>query len=146
MNYQYLNEINNYNTVEGLAGWLAKVIVRFSDLVFDLRDVKHADAIYQTIQYINKNFAEKVTLDEVASSVYLSPAYFSKIFKEEMKCNFNTYLNQVRISKSKNLLMNSKFSLVEIARNGGLRGPELLHKGLQEDDQPLPRQVQGKTG
>ena len=74
MNYQYLNEINNYNTVEGLAGWLAKVIVRFSDLVFDLRDVKHADAIYQTIQYINKNFAEKVTLDEVASSVYLSPA------------------------------------------------------------------------
>jgi len=115
MNYNYLKEINHYNSIEGIAGWLSRVIIRFSDLVFDLRDVKHADAIYQCIQYINRNYSEKITLDEVASSVYLSPAYFSKIFKEEMKCNFNTYLNQVRINKSKNLLMNSKFSLVEIA-------------------------------
>jgi hypothetical protein len=63
MNYKYLEDINNYNSVEDLAGWLARVIVRFSDLVFDLRDVKHGDAIYRTIQYINKHYAEKTRID-----------------------------------------------------------------------------------
>jgi two-component system, response regulator YesN len=115
MNYTYLNEINGYSTVEGLASWLDRIIVRFSDLVFDLRDVKHADAIYQTIQYVNKHYAEKVILEDAASAVYLSPAYFSKIFKEEMKCTFSNYLNQVRINKSKNLLISSKYALIEIA-------------------------------
>lgn len=146
MNYTYLNEINHYSSVEGLAGWLARVIVRFSDLVFDLRDVKHADAIYQTIQYINKNFAEKVTLDEVASAVYLSPAYFSKIFKEEMKCNFNTYLNQVRINKSKNLLMNSKFSLVEIAGMVGYEDQSYFTKVFKKMTGLSPGKYREKRG
>ncbi|MDA3957815.1 PocR ligand-binding domain-containing protein [Oceanispirochaeta sp.] len=146
MNYNYLKEINNYNSVEGLAGWLARVIVRFSDLVFDLRDVKHADAIYQTIQYINKNYADKVTLDEVASAVYLSPAYFSKIFKEEMKCNFNTYLNQVRINKSKNLLMNSKFSLVEIAGMVGYEDQSYYTKVFKKMTDLSPGKYREKRG
>jgi len=146
LNYNYLKEINNYNTVEGLAGWLARVIVRFSDLVFDLRDVKHADAIYQTIQYINKNYAEKVTLDEVASSVYLSPAYFSKIFKEEMKCNFNTYLNQVRINKSKTLLMSSKFSLVEIAGMVGYEDQSYFTKVFKKMTDLSPGKYREKRG
>ncbi len=146
MNYTYLNEINHYSSVEGLAGWLARVIVRFSDLVFDLRDVKHADAIYQTIQYINKNYAEKVTLDEVASSVYLSPAYFSKIFKEEMKCNFNTYLNQVRINKSKNLLINSKFSLVEIAGMVGYEDQSYFTKVFKKMTGLSPGKYREKRG
>ncbi len=146
MNFNYLKEINYYTSIEGIAGWLAKVIVRFADLVFDLRDVKHADAIFQAIQYINRNFAEKVSLDEVASSVYLSPAYFSKIFKEEMKCNFNTYLNQVRIEKSKNLLLNSKFSLVEIAGMVGYEDQSYFTKVFKKIAGLSPGKYREKRG
>ncbi len=146
MNFNYLKEINYYKSVEGLAGWLAKVIVRFSDLVFDLRDVKHADAIFQAIQYINKNYSEKVSLDEVANAVYLSPAYFSKIFKEEMKCNFNTYLNQVRIDKSKNLLLNSKFSLVEIAGMVGYEDQSYFTKVFKKIAGLSPGKYREKRG
>ena len=146
MNFNYLKEINNYKSVEGLAGWLAKVIVRFSDLVFDLRDVKHADAIFQAIQYINKNYSEKVSLDEVAGAVYLSPAYFSKIFKEEMKCNFNSYLNQVRIDKSKNLLLNSKFSLVEIAGMVGYEDQSYFTKVFKRISGLSPGKYREKRG
>lgn len=146
MNFNYLKEINNYNSIEGIAGWLAKVIVRFADLVFDLRDVKHADAIFQAIQYINKNYAEKVSLDEVAGAVYLSPAYFSKIFKEEMKCNFNTYLNQIRIEKSKNLLLNSKFSLVEIAGMVGYEDQSYFTKVFKKIAGLSPGKYREKRG
>ena len=57
----------------------------------------------------------KITLEEVSSHVYLSPSYFSKIFKEEMKYNFNTYLNHIRIEVSKQLLADDKVLLVDVS-------------------------------
>jgi len=83
--------------------------------------VKHADAIYKSIQYLNDHYTEKVSLDDVAGEVYLSPAYFSKIFKEDMNISFKNYLNTLRIDKSKSLLSNTEIPLIEIA---GLVGYE----------------------
>ena len=115
LNYKYLGEINSFHTVEELTYWLSKIMVRFTDCVFNLTDVKHIDVIYKAVDYIKRNYMKKITLEEVAAHVYLSPSYFSKIFKDEMKCNFNTYLNQVRIEVSKKLLSDDSIALVDIA-------------------------------
>ena len=45
----------------------------------------------------------------------LSPSYFSKLFKTETGINYSTYLNQVRVEKSKELLLNEDLTLVEIS-------------------------------
>jgi two-component system, response regulator YesN len=115
LNYRFLQQIHQFRTIEDLAFWLSRILLRFTDCVFDLREVKHADAIYKTIHLVNTRYSEKLTLEYVANEVYLSPAYFSKIFKEEMRCNFNTYLNRIRIDQSKILLKESKIPLVDVA-------------------------------
>ncbi len=115
LNYRYIREINRYNTVEGLTSWLARVIDRFAKMVFDLREIKHADAIYRAIRYVKKHFTRKVTLEEAADQAYLSPAYFSKIFKEEMGCGFATYLNTLRVERSKDFLRNRSIPLIDVA-------------------------------
>lgn len=115
LNFNYLKEINQFRSIEPLCNWLTRIMVRFIDFVFDLDKIKHADAIYKSIQYIQEHYTEKVTLDEVAGEVYLSSAYFSKIFKEEMNISFKNYLNSLRIDKSKSLLSNSDIQLIEIA-------------------------------
>ena len=115
LNFNYLKEINQFRSLEPLCNWLTKIMVRFIDFVFDLEEVKHADAIYKSIQYLNEHYTEKVSLDDVANKVYLSPAYFSKIFKEDMNISFKNYLNTLRIDKSKSLLSNSDIQLIEIA-------------------------------
>lgn len=121
LNYNYLKEINQFKNIETLCNWLTKIMGRFIDFVFDLEKVKHADAIYKSVQYIHEHYTGKVTLDDVAKEVYLSSAYFSKIFKEEMHISFKNYLNTMRIDKSKSLLSNSDTQLIEIA---GLVGYE----------------------
>ncbi|MDK2800879.1 MAG: two-component system, response regulator YesN [Clostridiales bacterium] len=115
LNYKYLNQINRFHTVEELTFWLSKIMIRFTDCVFNLTDVKHVDVIYKAIDYVKRNYMRKITLEEVASHVYLSTSYFSKIFKDEMKCNFNVYLNRIRIEMSKKLLMNESIALVDIS-------------------------------
>ena len=115
LNYQYLNKIHSFTRVEELSYWLSAIMGRFTDLVFTLKSVKHTDAIYKAIHYISNNFINKITLEDVAAEIFLSPAYFSKIFKEQTGFNFSQYLNKLRIEKSKSLLRNSKFQLVDIA-------------------------------
>ncbi len=115
LNYQYLNKIHSFTKVDELSYWLSTIMARFTDLVFTLKSVKHTDAIFKAIHYMNNNFIEKITLEDVASEVFLSSAYFSKIFKEQTGNNFSQYLNKLRIEKSKSLLRNSRIPLVDIA-------------------------------
>jgi len=115
LNYKYLSEIHNFKTVDELTIWLSKIMTRFTDCVFNLTNIKHIDVIYRAIEYIKRNYMKKITLEDVASHVFLSPSYFSKVFKDEMKCNFNTYLNKVRIEMSKKLLADESIPLVDIS-------------------------------
>ncbi|MDK2811226.1 MAG: two-component system, response regulator YesN [Petroclostridium sp.] len=128
LNYKYLNQIHAFKTVEELTFWLSKIMIRFTDCVFNLTDVKHVDVIYKAIDYVKRNYMKKITLEEVASHVYLSVSYFSKIFKDEMKCNFNVYLNNVRIEMSKKLLMDDSVSLVDISNLVGYEDQSYFSK------------------
>ncbi len=115
LNYRYLNQVHKHKSIEDLAYWLSQIMVRFTDFVFDFRSVKHADSLFRAVEYIKKHFTERISLEEVAAKVFLSPAYFSKIFKEEMKCNFTAYVNRLRIDQSKSLLRETNIPLVDIA-------------------------------
>ena len=70
----------------------------------------------------------KISLEEVAAHVFLSPSYFSKIFKEEMKCNFSRYLNMVRIEKGKSLLVDDAIPLVDISNMVGYEDQSYFSK------------------
>ncbi|HHV97924.1 MAG TPA: AraC family transcriptional regulator [Clostridiaceae bacterium] len=128
LNYKYLNEIHNFKNVEELTYWLSNIMNRFTDCVFVLKGVKHVDVIYRAVEYVRRNYMKKITLEEVASHVFLSPSYFSKIFKEEMKENFNNYLNRVRIEMSKKLLLDSNMSLIDISNNVGYEDQSYFSK------------------
>ncbi len=115
LNYNYLNQIHKFKTIEEISYWLSRILSRFTDLVFNLQDVKHVDVIYKAIDYIKRNYMRKISLKDVADQVLLSPSYFSKLFKDEMNCNFNHFLSQVRIERSKTVLLDNSIPLVDVA-------------------------------
>lgn len=119
LNYSYLSEIHDYDSVDQLTEWLGRIIKRFTMSVFRFGEAKHQDAIYKALEYIKHNYMNKLTLEEVAEHVFFSGAYFSKIFKNETGTTFNKYLNKVRISASKQLLKEKDLALAEIADTVG---------------------------
>lgn len=114
VNHRYMQELKQLHTQEDVAHWLARVLNRFTDLVFDLVDSKHKNIIRKAVSYMNANCAKNLTLAEVADHVGYSHSHFSKVFKEEMGCGFRAYLNQVRVEKSKALLLSGNASIAEI--------------------------------
>lgn len=82
----------------------------------------------QAASYIEKNFNKELNLVEVASSVNLSPYYFSRLFKEHTGSNFKERLLQVRIKHAKQLLSKTDSSIKEITYLVGFNDPNYFSK------------------
>lgn len=128
LNYMYLNKIGTFRSIDEIAYWLSGILGRFTDQVFNLTNVKHADVIYRAIDYVRKNYMKRITLEETAARVFLSPAYFSRVFKEEMGENFNSYVNSVRVDVARRLLLNETIPLVDISTLAGFDGQSYFSK------------------
>ncbi len=75
--------------------------------------------LQQVIDYINDNLAAKLTLEEIATVVGMSPYYFTRLFKQSTGLPPHQYLIQRRIEYAKFLLTQSQLPLVEIALRVG---------------------------
>lgn len=114
ISYRYMQDLRRLRSQEEVAQWLAKVLNRYTSLVFDLVDSKHKNIIRKAVDYINVHYAEELSLGEIADHVGYSPSHFSKVFKEEMSVSFRTYLNEVRVEKSKYFLLSGMSTISEI--------------------------------
>ena len=78
---------------------------------------------YATIQpsldYINNNFTEQITLEDIAKASGYSQFYFQKKFVEIMGVSPLKYLTNVRIAYAKRLLIDPQKSLVDVAYECG---------------------------
>lgn len=115
LNDNYIETIMSFTEIDSLSYWLNDVIHQYIDCVFEFSKARHSDILYKVIAYLNTHFMEKITLDDVAKHVYLSRSYLSKIFKSETGESFSTYLNNLRVEKSKAYLKDNKLLLVEVA-------------------------------
>jgi len=112
--HQYMKDMQHIRNHEDLTHWLAGSLSRFMRHVFDIMDVKHTEAMHKVKEYMNFHYSRKLTLEEAASVVGYSPAYFSRIFKEEMGTTFKEALNAIRIERSKHLLLSSSASISDV--------------------------------
>jgi AraC-like DNA-binding protein/quercetin dioxygenase-like cupin family protein len=69
--------------------------------------------------YIDSHYAEKITLEETARMVYMSPNYFSSYFHKATETSFSDYVTMQRIRKANELLGTTEKSINEIAMECG---------------------------
>lgn len=63
-------------------------------------------AVKKIVNYLNENYEQKISLDQIAHNMYLSPVYISKIFKEETGESPINYLIKIRLEKARDILEN----------------------------------------
>jgi AraC family transcriptional regulator, arabinose operon regulatory protein len=100
------------------------------ELLLDLfRYISHSndDSIQQqylrlqpVFDYIEDNFSQVITLENLADTINVTPQHFCLLFKNVMKIRPFEYLNQVRINKSKDLMFAGRnLELKTIAKSVG---------------------------
>ncbi len=146
MSYRCQREVGYYNSLEGMALWLSKILHQFTDLVFASKDTEYGTMIAQAIRYIRKHFTEHITLEDVSAAVSLSPNYFSRIFNAKMNISFTSYVNRLRVEEAQRLLLNTRLSLVEIAGAVGFEDQSYFTKVFKRIASLSPGQYRKRAG
>lgn len=69
--------------------------------------------------YIEAHCSEDLNLDDIANMCGFSKFYFSRLFKQFTNISFYKYVNQKRITKATELLIDPKNSITDVALNCG---------------------------
>ncbi|MGM9974896.1 MAG: response regulator [Clostridiaceae bacterium] len=80
---------------------------------------KDKSIIREIEEYIQNNYQKNISINSIASAVYLTPQYLCKLYKKETGKTVNDFITQVRIEASKVLLRDRRYKLYEIAESIG---------------------------
>jgi AraC family transcriptional regulator of adaptative response/methylated-DNA-[protein]-cysteine methyltransferase len=83
--------------------------------------------IASAIEYINSNFRNQPTLEEIANEVHLSPFHFQRLFTEWAGVSPKKFLQYISVEYAKGILKESSSSVFEAAFETGLSGTGRLH-------------------
>lgn len=67
------------------------------------------------MNYMNENYMRPISLETISKKIYLSPAYISKVFKDETGETPINYLIKIRLSKAREMLIAGGRSVKSIA-------------------------------
>lgn len=118
--------------IDHLIEVLNNFILNFIDVLLDSRIGNTDLLISKAVDYIDENYCNKISLDEIANFVGISKFYFSNIFKKEKNINFTSYLNKVRIEKAKQLLKNPQKTVSQIFDQVGFNDQQYFSKTFKK--------------
>lgn len=71
------------------------------------------------LNFIDNNYAEKISAKELSELAYMSEGYFHHYFKKVVGLTLTDYINNLRIKKAANMIKNTNASITEIALSSG---------------------------
>lgn len=91
------------------------------------------------IDFISKNFSDKLYIEMLADMIGVSADYFTKMFKDSFGKTPIDYINSLRINKSMQLLYETEQSMSEISDAVGFCNANYFHKIFKQymDTSPL---------
>lgn len=84
-----------------------------------IRTKKQKDLIEKILEYVEENYKEKLSLQDLSSLCQYNASYLSVYFKNHVGVNFYDYLTRVRVREATLELCSTNNTVLEIANNHG---------------------------
>lgn len=98
-------------------------------------------AIPRVVQYIDENYAQRITLNGLAELVHLSPSYLSRRFHQEMGMPIRDYMIQKRMGHACRLLQTSALSIREVSEMCGFSNLSYFYNICKKQTGVSPAQL-----
>ena len=70
-------------------------------------------------EYIHENYSKELAVEALASIVYLTPDYLSRLFKKATGKSLSQYIRQYRMERAKELLLHTNKKVIQIGVDVG---------------------------
>ncbi len=82
-------------------------------------DTVFSEKIREAVSFLTEHLSDDLTLSRMAMSIHVSPGYFSTLLKQETGMRFSEFVADLRIRKSKSLLIDQSLPVNEVAQQCG---------------------------
>lgn len=92
----------------------------------------YTDAVREAILFINCQYSENITVAEISGHVYLSPSYFSTVFRTLTGYTIKEYILRYRLYQTALELQNTDKRIVAITFENGFSSQQALTKSFTQ--------------
>lgn len=134
-------------------------LLQSSDRDFSKLSLKYSTQnlyVLTALQYIEKNYACKIQITDIADEIHISPRYLNKIFSKYTHMSLLSYINVFRMNQAVKLMSNPSLTLAEIASRVGMNdsqhfsrlfkdimgsSPGQYRKTINNEDLKVPKKI-----
>ncbi len=117
----------------------------FSDMeMMDKTAIGGEDMIYRAVEYVAKNYRNEMFLDKMSYDLGVSKYVLSRLFAKTFHCNFNKYVNGVRLNYAIAALENTNESITAICMDSGFESQRTFNRVFKERYKMTPREYRMK--
>lgn len=136
---------SNYYTPQA-ANYLLTLIMmelthqRMYDHIWKLKDDKTNGKFFKILEWIRINIENNLSVSDIAQQFNYNPDYLSRMFKQKTGMSLLKYINTLKITKAKKMLLSSDDSIKEIAYKLGFSDEKYFMKLFKSIENVTPTQ------
>ena len=106
----------------------------------NVRKKKSKQSVMPIKDYLDKNYAAKISLDNLSKEFYVSKNYMTRVFKEQFGMSIKDYLQVIRITHAKQLLRTTDKTAEQIGIECGFGSANYFSRVFKDIEGISPRQ------
>lgn len=126
-----IQKVYEFQSVQEVLGVIESLIMDMERHMEDKGNTSRNE-VARAKSYIYEHYSEDVGVETLAELVYLSPGYFSYIFKKETGENVSRFIRGYRMEKAKGLLTGTNKKIVQICQETGFSNVSYFCKSFRE--------------
>lgn len=142
---EFLEHLITFYTFDEAFGYITQTLLDICESVNKQKRSHNTELKDSIIAYIQENFMDgRLCLASVADQYQINEVYLSQFFKEQTGENFSGYLERVRMNLARELLIEDKLTVEEIARQVGYLNSNTFYKAFKRIEGVSPRAFKNK--
>ncbi len=129
-----------YNSLSGMFKGIRELFIsRVNISAVNEKNMRSMLAHYVK-DYIDNNFSQAISLDELAEKHFVTSSYLSTAFKEVIGVNYLDYLTSVRLKTAKELLSQKKYKIKTISEMTGFNDQHYFSRAFKRNEGLTPKE------
>lgn len=121
MEYPLIRELQQVHNSVQFVTWAGRALLWYRGTLDQQRPANARQAVLEALTHMEEHYMERLDLTRVARTVGVSPAHFSRLFKQITGQGFNRRLIEIRLAAAADLLSRSAVSADLVSRLVGFR-------------------------
>ena len=103
-------------------------------------DSNYFDIIYKIIHFINDNFMQPLSLEDLSRVLGVGKYHLSRVFSDKINVSFSDYINGIRVCWARNMLLSTNKNITQIAYDCGFQSTRTFNRAFHKEYGLSPRE------